>query len=265
MKKVSSELQSQIQIGKDLVKARDYKRAEKVFLEILKTHQLADVYNYLGLTYADSGSFKAAEFSFQKALKINPQYMEAALNLSVLYNNLGFREKSKQIYAKLKAYGRSGRGAMDPLLMSKISNLYAEIGDLFAGVGEYKNAVDAYESSVDLCPDYLDVQTRLATAYRELGKKDKAMQVFNRVKKKANRYAPFWVSLGVTHYAKNEPQKAKAAWKKALEIEPNHPAAKAYMKLDLSGEKKSPLGKRPKTTRVKKKAPQSLLKKSKKK
>jgi len=234
MKKPLSELQGQIQVGKDLVRARDYKKAEKIFLEILKDHQLADVYNYLGLSYADSGDYKAAEFSFRKALQINPNYMEAALNLSVLYNNLGFQKKSKAIYKKLQTYGRAGRGAMDPMLMSRISNLYVEIGDLFNGVGEYKNAIDAYEAAVDLCPQYLDVQTKLATAYREVGKKDKAMEIFEKHKKKAARFAPFWVSLGVTYYAKNMPLKAKKAWEKALKIEPHHPAAKSYLKLDLS-------------------------------
>ncbi|TVQ77621.1 MAG: tetratricopeptide repeat protein [Bradymonadales bacterium] len=231
VKKAPSEYQGQIQIGKDFIRAGEYKKAEKIFLEILKEHKLADVYNHLGLTYAESGDFKAAEFSFQKALKINPNYMEAALNLSVLYNNLGFQKKSKEIYAKLKAYGKAGRGAMDPLLMSKIANLYAEIGNLYSGVGEYKAAVGAYESAVDLCPDYLDVQTKLATSLRELGKKDKALEVFRKLKRKASNYAPFWVSLGVTHYALNQPKEAKKAWSKALKIEPSNPSAKAYLKL----------------------------------
>ncbi len=233
MKIDSSELRKQIQLGKDLLKAKEYQKAEKIFLNILKEHQLADVHNALGLSYADSGNFNAAEFCFQKALQINPNYMEAALNLSVLYNNLGYGKKSKDIYTKLQKYGAAGRGAMDPLLMSKIANLYAEIGNLFHGVGEYKEAIKAYSASVDLCPQFLDVQTKLAVALREAGDKKKALKIFEKHKTKAIKFAPFWVALGVTYYALNRPVDAKKAWERALKIEPSNASAKAYLKLNL--------------------------------
>lgn len=239
----SSELKNKIQLGKDLSRAKEYKKAEDLFLEVLKSHPLADVYNSLGLCYADQGEFSAAEYCFQQALKINPNYMEAALNLSVIYNNLGMGSKSKGIYKKLKKYGAAGRGAMDPLLMSKIANLYGEIGDLFNAVGEYKNAICAYESAVDLCPNYIDLQTKLATAYRESGLKTKALKIFTAVKSRASNFAPYWLALGVTHYASNQPTKAKAAWRKALQLDPKNRSARAYLQLELSEKIKTPLKK----------------------
>lgn len=237
MKTVSFELKNQIQIGKDLARAKDYKRAEKIFVQILKEQSLADVHNALGLCYADTGNFKAAEFCFLEALKINPNYMEAALNLSVLYNNLGFGKKSTDIYKKLKSYGSKGRGAMDPMLMSRIANLFAEIGDLFNGVGEYKYAIEAYESAVDLKPEYIDIQTKLAVALREDGQKKKAIQIFEKQKNKAKNYAPFWTALGVTYYAENNALKAKEAWLKALKIDPQNRTIKSYLQLNLSGKR----------------------------
>lgn len=233
MKIDSSELRHQIQLGKELLKAKEHQKAEKIFLEILKKHQLADVHNALGLSYAESGNFNAAEFCFQKALQINPNYMEAALNLSVLYNNLGLGKKSKDIYAKLKKYGASGRGAMDPLLMSKIANLFGEIGDLFHSVGEYREAIQAYDSAIDLCPGFLDIQTKRAIALRESGDKKKALKIFESLRSKAQKYAPLWVALGVTYYAQGRSLDAKKAWEKALKIEPNNTTAKTYLKLNL--------------------------------
>ncbi len=225
------ELQKQIQLGKNLLRTRQYEKAEDVLLKILKKHKLADVYNALGLAYADQGKFNFAEIAFKKALTINPSYMEAALNLSVVYNNLGLGQKSKAIYQKLRAYGAKSRGAMDPMLMSRIANLHAETGDLYHSVGENKLAIREYEAAVDLCPQYVDIQTKLATAYREAGQLAKAMKVFTKVKKSASKFAPFWISLGVTHYAKNKRKEAKKAWAKALEIEPRNAIAKAYANL----------------------------------
>lgn len=227
----NDELQKQIKLGKDLLRAKEYDKAESIFLKILKKHRLADVYNALGLVYADQVKFNFAEIAFKKALSINPNYMEAALNLSVVYNNLGLGKKSKEIYQKLRHYGAKSRGAMDPMLMSKISNLHAEIGDLYHSVGENKLAIQAYEQAVDLCPHYIDIQTKLATALRETGKFPKAMKIFNKAKKSAGKYAPYWIALGVTHYAKNNRKEAKKAWAKALEIEPRNSIAKAYANL----------------------------------
>jgi len=224
----NDELQQQIKIGKDLTRAREYSKAEEIFLKILKKVKLADVYNAMGLLYADQGKFNFAEVAFKKALSINPNYMEAALNLSVVYNNLGLGRKSKEIYQRLKDYGAKSKGAMDPMLMSRIANLHAEIGDLYHSVGENKLAVQEYEMAVSLCPEYIDIQTKLATAYRELGQSSKSMKIFNKYKKKAAKFAPFWIALGVTHYAKNKRKLAHAAWAKAIQIEPRNKIAKAY-------------------------------------
>lgn len=240
MKLESSELKNQIQIGKEYARAKDYDKAEKVFLDILKQHQLADVHNALGLCYADRGDFSAAEYCFQQALKINPNYMEAALNLSVLYNNLGFGKKSKEIYKKLKKYGAAGRGAMDPMLMSRIANLYAEVGDLYNGVGEYREAIYAYKKATELCPDYVDIQTKLAIAYRESGQKAKALEIFTKFKRKASKFSPLWVALGVTHYAAKQLAQAKAAWKTALKIDPKNQSARNYLQLSLNEKARLP-------------------------
>ena len=77
------------------------------------------------LLYADLGKFNFAKVAFKKALEINPNYMEAALNLSVIFNNLGLGRESKAIYEKLKKYGAASRGAMDPMLMAKVANEWA--------------------------------------------------------------------------------------------------------------------------------------------
>jgi tetratricopeptide (TPR) repeat protein len=227
------ELQSAISHGRNLFKAKQYDKAEEIFVSILKKHKLADVYNYLGLLYSDKGKFNFAEMAFKRALQINPSYMEASLNLVVLYNNLGLRKKAKVIYQQLQKYGRSGRGAMDPLLMAKVANLHAEVGSLYQGVGHYKDAISEFEKAVDLCPDFVDVQTKLATCWRESGDLKSALKVFkkNERKKYAVRYAPFWIALGVTHYAKGNIKAAKKAWDKAVKIEPRNKTALNYRTL----------------------------------
>ena len=225
------EIQKQISLAKNFLKTRQTEKAEDILLALIKSHQLADVYNLLGTLYADLGKFNFAEVAFKKALTINPNYMEAALNLAVLYNNLGYSKRAKSLYEHMKKYGASGRGAMDAMLVAKIANMHAEIGDLYHGVGEYKEAIAAFERAVDLAPKYIDIATKLATCLRESGQAKKALKIFTKYKKFAKNYAPYWVALGVSHYALGKRKAAATAWQAALKIEPRNKTALTYKKL----------------------------------
>lgn len=261
MKLIPHELKSQIKLGLEFAKNKDYRRAELAFLKILKDHSLADVYNHLGAVYADWGKFNLAESFFKRALKINPNYMEAALNLSVVYNNLGLGKKSKEIYQKLTKYGRAGKGAMDPMLMSKLANLHGEIADLYHSVGEYAAAIDEYQKAVELCPDFIDLQTKLATAYREAGNRSQAMRVFKNYKRLAKKYAPYWIAYGVSLYASNKSADAKKAWEMALKIDPKNSLAKAYQALVSKSSQRKKASKKKAKKKAKKKTPTPRKKK----
>ena len=225
------ELQKQISLAKNYLKTRQHEKAEDILLGIIKSHKLADVYNMLGTLYSDLGKFNFAEVALKRALAINPKYMEAALNLAVLYNNLGYAQKAKALYVHLKKYGASGRGAMDAMLVAKIANMHAEIGDLYHSVGEYKEAIASYERAIDLAPKYIDIATKLATCLREGGQAKKALKIFAKYKKLAKKYSPYWVALGVSHYALGKRKAAATAWDQALQIEPRNKTAQAYKRL----------------------------------
>ena len=77
----------------------------------------------------------------------------------------------------------------------------------------------------------IDVQTKLATCLREGGNLKKAVQIFNKNKSRASRYAPYWIALGVTHYASGNNKKAKSAWERAIKIEPRNKTAQSYRAL----------------------------------
>ncbi len=226
------ELQKQISLARDYLRTRQHDRAETLLLSIIKRHKLADVYNLLGVLYSDLGKFNFAEVALKRALAINSSYMEAALNLAVLYNNLGLSQKSKAIYVHLKKYGASGRGAMDAMLVARLANMHADIGNLYHSVGEYTEAIAAFEKAVDLAPSYIDIVTKLATCVRESGDPKKALKIFKKNEKLAKKYAPFWIALGVTHYASGKRKEASKAWDKALKIEPKNKTALAYKRLD---------------------------------
>ena len=53
-----------------------------------KSSGFADARNIAGLIYSDRGDFEKAAECFEAALKLNPNYSEASLNLAVITSGL---------------------------------------------------------------------------------------------------------------------------------------------------------------------------------
>src|SRR5207248_278985 len=95
----------------------------------------ADVHHLLGLIYHQMGEFESALHALERAVEINPQYVEAVLNLAILCNDVGQYERAQQLYAQATEGARAGpRDALgdeplDSFSRGKISNLHAQVGD----------------------------------------------------------------------------------------------------------------------------------------
>ena len=76
--------------GRDYYDNREYDKAEPLLLEVAESQAgFADVMNMLGVIYHDRGEVGRAQEYFEKALRLNPRYTEAALNLAVKHQGEG--------------------------------------------------------------------------------------------------------------------------------------------------------------------------------
>ena len=90
----------------------------RCFLELIKdnSHRFADVHNKAGVIYHHKGILENAIASFEKALRVNPSYTEAAINLSIVYNELGkYEEASKIFHMAVKTVSKA-RKIKDPYI-----------------------------------------------------------------------------------------------------------------------------------------------------
>ncbi|MBT8494342.1 MAG: tetratricopeptide repeat protein, partial [Deltaproteobacteria bacterium] len=83
---MNDELRHLFILGREHYHAGDYDLAETYLSQVVDEHpHFADVFNMLGVIHHGQGRFSEAEEAFEKALALNPNYTEAALNLSVTY------------------------------------------------------------------------------------------------------------------------------------------------------------------------------------
>ena len=202
----------------------------------------ADVYNMLGVIYLLSGKIKDAIKVFERALKLNPGYMEAATNLAITYNDIGQYEKARNVLNKVRgpSHARSLKEMEDKLIRSKLSNMHAQIADLYAEISNYDAAIEEYHKALALQPTFVDIKTKLAVALREKGMTAQAIKELEEAKFINADYIPARVNLGILYYLMRRLDDAVIEWESVLKHEPKNGVAIMYINA-VKKEKQKPL------------------------
>ena len=111
---------------------QDYHGAIHCLEEVIESGRaFADAHHLLGLCYSLIGQPERALGQFDRALGLNPAYMEALLNRAIVLNDLGRTgdaETSFQVAQQLVGERRAGLPAH---LASKLANLHAHLAEAF--------------------------------------------------------------------------------------------------------------------------------------
>jgi tetratricopeptide (TPR) repeat protein len=216
--------------GREHYAAREYDRAERCLAPLAHEHlPFADVYDMLGVIYHQLGRLGDAESMFQEALRINPGYTEAALNLAVTYNDLGKYREAKEVYQRAMTASRNAPRSLDPFAKGKIANMHADVGAAYHAVGLYPDAVREYERALALCPTFIDIRTKLGTTYREMGELASAVRELEWVKAENPNFANGRLHLGLSYYAVGRLADAAAEWEQVLVLAPDNKSAQMYL------------------------------------
>lgn len=228
-----------VALGKEHFQRGDYALAAGHLEQVVaRGATFADVHHMLGVIYHHLGEFEAAQRALQKALEINPGYVEAALNLAIVCNDLGQYERAQQVYGDAVARARSPKprdpGGDDPLdnfTRGKIANLHAAVADGYVSVRRPRDAAAEYRRALALCPTFVDLRMKLAHALQEAHDVEGAVAEFRLAVQYAPAYLPARVALGTALYAGGKLDEAVQQWEEVLRMEPSHRTAGMYLKL----------------------------------
>ena len=219
-------------LGREHYAKREFDQAETVLRDILATDErFADVHQMLGVIAHAHGNFIAAERHFERALEINPNYTEAALNLAVTYNDRGKYDAAREVYAKIKGRPESSGHTLEPFARGKIGNMHAEIAQAYVDSGLVREGIAELEKAVALCPDFADLRTRLGALLREVNDVAGARAQYEAAVESRPNFVAARIQLGVVLLALGDPDGADREWRQALEIEPENPHAKMYARM----------------------------------
>ena len=122
--------------AKEFMKIRDFDNAIKVYEDLLKNKNDAEIWNKLGAAYANIDNFNKAAECFNKAIELNENHFSALNNLGVIYVQEGkFKEAIPYFQKALKIQPEN------PTLWENLAECHERLGN-FSEANTYKmNAI----------------------------------------------------------------------------------------------------------------------------
>ena len=127
-----------------------------------------EAYNNLGIAYQELGDSTKAFDAYRKSVETNPQYEKGYNNLGILLYRKGRNEEAIEAFQKAIA--------INPNNVESHINL----GVLFKKRGQWDKGIESYEKALAISPGRGETHYNIALLYEQLGKADLAIDHYRR-------------------------------------------------------------------------------------
>ena len=207
-----------------------YEAAEKLIeASIDEFGSLANLHNLLGFVLHKQSKFVEAIAQFSKALKINPSFLEAGLNLSVIYCDLGRYDEGRKIFQELTKNHSSVKKQPD-LVLGRLANQHAECGKLYEETGLLMEALTEYKKALTLYDRLPDVKLAVGRVFFKLANFDRAFQEFQDMTQAFPEESESHLWTGICALKIGRLDIAATHWKIANQLSGGHGIASTYLK-----------------------------------
>jgi tetratricopeptide (TPR) repeat protein len=217
----------------DLLSRRELGRAESLIHERLReTPESADAHYLMGVLQYFRGQVGPTVESLRRALSLDPRHTDAAICLSVLFNDIGKYDDARKVFEQAnQSVARPAASGGDPEVDRKFAVKHLELADLYFRYRRYDEAIEEYGKAALLDPVTLDIRIRLAKAFAKKGFVTRALQELQQLKSEHPRFIPARLQLGLLHYSQGNILDAELEWEGVMDVEPRNREAQAYLEM----------------------------------
>ncbi|MFZ1028394.1 MAG: tetratricopeptide repeat protein, partial [Limnoraphis robusta] len=169
-----------------------------------------DAWTYRGNALVNLGRYEEAVASYDQAIKIKPDFYEA-------WNNRGNALRKSGRYEEAVA-------SYEQAIKFKPDYHYAwnNRGNALGNLGRYEEAVASYEQAIKIKPDYVDAWYKRGIALDDLGRYEEAVASYDQAIKIKPDYYEAWNNQGaILCDDLNDYENAFLSFEKAIEIKPD--------------------------------------------
>jgi len=188
----------------------------------------ADAYNLLGLARAMIDRPADALAAFDRALELNPRYVEAHLNRGVLLNGLGRTEEAEAAFTLAEAFGQADDTGFPVVVGNRLANAHAALADEYRAAGALEEAAVQYRRALALRPGYPDIRMALARVLMEAQRYDESAEALDLVLGVRPEMLEALLLRGLAAYLGGDRGTAQRLWDRAASAHPGEPRVETY-------------------------------------
>jgi len=215
-----------------LLGKKQFKEAEMKIQSLLKRDpESADGHYLLGVKFYLEGSLGRSIECLKKSLHCDPKHTDAAICLSVLYNDVGKDDEARKIFEQANQSVTKKKAGDDLEVDRKFAVKHLELGDLYFRYRRYDESIEEYGRAALLDPTTIEIRIRRAKAFAKKGFMTRAIQELQELKNENQRNTPVRIQLGLLHYSQGNVLDAELEWENVLEIDSKNREAKSYLEM----------------------------------
>ena len=217
----SSPPHNQVNALIELYNAGQMVETEKGCLELLETYpQTLVVINLLGTAFKAQGKLAEAVASYDQAIELKPDYINAYYNRGITLQELG------KLAEAVASYDQAIQFKPD------YAEAYYNRGITLQEMGQLAEAVSSYDQAIELKPNYAEAHNGRATTLQELGKLAEALVSYDQAIELKSDYAEAYSNRGNVLQEMEQLAEAVASYDRAIQIKPDY--AEAHNDLGLA-------------------------------
>jgi tetratricopeptide (TPR) repeat protein len=170
---------------------------------------------------------------FKRALQMDPTFTDAAISLSVIYNDTGHYEDGRKVFEQAEMAARRKRGTPTPsaVLARDLSRKHVELGNLYRGLQRFDEAANEYLKASRLDGDNVDARILLAKTHGQRGQMQAAREELERLVNEKPDHVTARVHLALLYFAMGNVVDAQIELQDALQKDPANSQVKMYLAL----------------------------------
>ncbi len=211
---------------------QDYYGAIHLLEEVIATGRaFADAHHLLGLSYSLAGQPDKALEQLDRALELNPNYIEALIHRALVLNELGREAEADAVLRRAREVTWERRGGFHGHVAAKLANQHAAMGQAYLEAGALDEAIAQYKTALELGPAFHDLRYKLGRLLLEAGRALEAHEHFQKIVRERPSFLDAAAMLGLSCYLAGDGLGARAVWEELRARRPEDPRVEAYLAL----------------------------------
>lgn|GEM_PF-5485488 len=218
-----SQLKARIGEGTRLMKEKRWEEAARFFEALAKKFpDQEEIYFRLGVSYLELRQIEKAEETLKRAVRLNPEYVPAFLQLARLYEETQRLQEALNLYETIIHLDPKGEAVQFSLVKKSLIE-----GILLARSGDFDGALRLFKAAAELDPSDPAAFYNMGLIYLRRKEEAKAEEAFRKAVEANSHHQEAYLQLANLYEQQKRLDEALSAYIGAAEANPNTPGGRA--------------------------------------